>query len=861
MVGFKQQPCPEEANSRVLSAPAWYSILFKGLKEDEEEVETKEFSDRKDADAWWNEVYTKVGKKSGRGALYINTKDNKVIKKIGYHESTDQLQKDAEEKGLYVNVIGEKKEIEIASVLPMLYKVLPERMELCMVIFMLVLMIFADAVNLECVRTTGELVSFLSGNSTQLKQTFHVEFICKNILNCETGDKYLYGVSLMLSLIFMIIFERIVDFCGTMLQYRTRTKFEEPLKNNLNEKALSLDQEYHDNHSYFDIKSRCDPSSVSTLIVSDVPNIIQAVVHLITISLYLFQIRPVLALSVFIFTVVTEQFVFLPMMKQYFKVWYRQGIITEMAIDLEYEAYNLISTVKQYSTEQFHIGNHRIAANKSLTNEKKLLIEDLKNDLIFKLFDNFLIMGAIFYEMSMSDSHTGTGDFMTLYLFIGQFSGMFTQLAGRFKSIRRSLVNVERYGKFMETSAKVVTGIESVGRSSFAGDIKIENVHFSYPSRPGEKIFKGLDITLNHSKMTAIVGESGGGKSTLAKLLMRQYDPSEGKITLDGRDIRVMDLVELHSKMGIVSQNSELMDATLSENIAYDKGTSDPSIMEQVKEAATLAQCDKFIEKFRSGLETHAGAKGLNLSGGQTQRLTVARAAMRKPDILILDEATSSLDAETESEIQNSLIQLMKGKTTIVIAHRLSTIRHADIIHCMKDGKFVESGTHEELIKLRGYYFDLISKQMIMEVKDDMDDTSDLGNITEKMCEVSQLLKGRVKLENDEGASEDIDEVNDEADEDMQGSKNAMAVNDKNSDKDKYVSKTNDEADGPDKDVTETNDRVDVADKDRIQNNDRDDGTDEPSSEGEEAHLGTEQEDSNSHDTREQNGIIEQSGG
>ena len=216
-------------------------------------------------------------------------------------------------------------------------------------------------------------------------------------------------------------------------------------------------------------------------------------------------------------------------------------------------------------------------------------------------------------------------------------------------------------------------------------------------------------------KITAIVGDSGAGKSTISKLLMRLYDPTKGSITLDGKDIKQLDIKNLHTHIGIVNQNPDLFNAPLTDNIGYgyEGKNYDQS---QIEKASKIANCG-FISKFRGKFDTFGGSRGSNLSGGQKQRLAIARAAIREPSILILDEATSSLDAENEALVQKALENVMMNRTILIIAHRLSTIKNADNIICMKDGEVVEQGTHATLMSRRGVYFNLDNTLFVEDIK------------------------------------------------------------------------------------------------------------------------------------------------
>ena len=230
---------------------------------------------------------------------------------------------------------------------------------------------------------------------------------------------------------------------------------------------------------------------------------------------------------------------------------------------------------------------------------------------------------------------------------------------------------------------------------SARGPIRFENVAFSYPTRPAVSIFKNLDFEIPQGSNVAIVGPSGGGKSTIAQLILRFYSPSTGTIRIDGTDISTMNIKQLRRKIGIVAQEPVLFSGTIAENIAYGKPRATRS---EIIIAARKANC-QFLGDFPDGLDTHVGARGAQLSGGQKQRIAIARALLKNPDILILDEATSALDAESETLVNSALAALLRGNnTTISIAHRLSTIKRSDrIIVLGADGTVAEQGSYEAL--------------------------------------------------------------------------------------------------------------------------------------------------------------------
>uniref|UniRef100_A0A674AX60 ABC-type xenobiotic transporter n=1 Tax=Salmo trutta TaxID=8032 RepID=A0A674AX60_SALTR len=242
------------------------------------------------------------------------------------------------------------------------------------------------------------------------------------------------------------------------------------------------------------------------------------------------------------------------------------------------------------------------------------------------------------------------------------------------------------------------------------GDIEFKNIHFSYPSRKDVKILQGVNLTVPRGKTIALVGASGCGKSTTIQLLQRFYDPDSGEITLDGRDIRTLNVKWLRENMGIVSQEPVLFGTTIAENIRYGR---EDATDEDIERAVREANAYDFISKLPDKLNTMVGERGAQLSGGQKQRIAIARALVKNPKILLLDEATSALDTQSESVVQAALDKARAGRTTIVIAHRLSTIRTADVIAGFSNGEVVEQGTHRELMAKKGVYYSLVMQQVL----------------------------------------------------------------------------------------------------------------------------------------------------
>jgi len=243
------------------------------------------------------------------------------------------------------------------------------------------------------------------------------------------------------------------------------------------------------------------------------------------------------------------------------------------------------------------------------------------------------------------------------------------------------------------------------------GKIELHDVHFAYPARPNVMIFQGFSIRIDAGKSTALVGQSGSGKSTIIGLIERFYDPLKGTVTIDGRDIKQYHLRSLRKHIGLVSQEPTLFGGSIRENIAY--GACEKVDESEIMEAARAANAHEFIASLKDGYETWCGDRGVQLSGGQKQRIAIARAILKNPIVLLLDEATSALDSQSEKLVQDALDRVMVGRTSVVVAHRLSTIQNCDQIAVLEKGKVVEKGTHSSLLGEgpSGAYYSLVSLQ------------------------------------------------------------------------------------------------------------------------------------------------------
>ncbi|XP_004702533.1 mitochondrial potassium channel ATP-binding subunit [Echinops telfairi] len=326
---------------------------------------------------------------------------------------------------------------------------------------------------------------------------------------------------------------------------------------------------------------------------------------------------------------------------------------------------------------------------------------------------NCMVLGTLFIGGSLVAGQQLTGGDLMSFLVASQtVQRSMANLSVLFGQVVRGLSAGARAFEYMTLSPSIpLSGGFCIPKEDLLGAVTFQNVRFSYPCRPGFEVLKDFTLTLPPGTVVALVGQSGGGKTTVASLLERFYDPTAGAVLLDGRDLRTLDPSCLRGQViGFISQEPVLFGTTIMENIRFGKLDASDA---EVYAAAREANAHNFITSFPEGYDTIVGERGATLSGGQKQRLAIARALIKQPRVLIMDEATSALDTESEQVVQEALDRASTGRTVLVIAHRLSTVRRAHHIVVMADGRVWESGTHEELLKKQGLYAELIRRQAL----------------------------------------------------------------------------------------------------------------------------------------------------
>jgi len=323
------------------------------------------------------------------------------------------------------------------------------------------------------------------------------------------------------------------------------------------------------------------------------------------------------------------------------------------------------------------------------------------------IINTAMVVVMLMSVQGVADGMISVGGFVAVNAYIMQVMMPLNFLGFVYREIRQALVDMSEMFSLLEQPPEVQDKPGAPPLRVAGGRIEFRDVHFAYD--PERAILKGVDLTVEPGKTLAIVGPSGSGKSTIGRLLFRFYDVNAGAVLIDGQDIRDVSQNSLHNAIGVVPQDTVLFNDTIYYNIAYGR---DAATRAEIEQAAKAAQIHEFVQSLPNGYYTMVGERGLKLSGGEKQRVGIARSLLKNPPILLLDEATSALDTQTEHEIQESLIQMGQGRTVMIIAHRLSTVVHADRIVVLEQGQIVESGSHDELLAQEGRYSHLWHLQL-----------------------------------------------------------------------------------------------------------------------------------------------------
>lgn len=361
------------------------------------------------------------------------------------------------------------------------------------------------------------------------------------------------------------------------------------------------------------------------------------------------------------------------------------------------ETFQSFTIVKSFANEWYESMRY----GKAVDNIVKISMSFAKIRGVFFTFIITVLFGGIFFilwqgALMLQRGEMEAGDLFSFIMYTGILGGAIASFGTLYTQIASAIGATERIQEILDTPSELpIQRAETITDLKLKGDVQYKDITFAYPTRKDLTILKGINIDIKAGQKIALVGQSGGGKSTIVQLLMKFYNPDTGHILVDGKDITQYDLTQFRKNIGIVPQEVILFGGTIRENIAYGK----PNASEhEINFAAQQSNSLEFITSFPQGMDTVVGERGIKLSGGQRQRIAIARAILKDPKILILDEATSSLDAESEKLVQEALDKLMQNRTSIIIAHRLSTIRDVDCIYVLENGQIIEQGDHNTLM-------------------------------------------------------------------------------------------------------------------------------------------------------------------
>lgn len=518
---------------------------------------------------------------------------------------------------------------------------------------------------------------------------------------------------IIFSILGMYLLSALFNYIQQYAMASISQNFSLAMRKKISAKLNRLPLSYYDSHKKGDILSRVtsDMEKVSDTLQEGMTSIITSFVTIIGAFIMMLRISPSLTLIALLSSIASVVVAALISSKTHRYHARNQAALGELNANIE-EAFTGNTVIKAYNLQDQMIKNNdELNEKMRVESTKAQFITYAINPIIRLLGQLGYVVVAVRGAFSVISGSISIGDVQAVFQYINQISEPVTQFSYTMNSLQAAIASIERVYEIQDETEEIPDVTDRRLLRLPRGNIKFEHVHFGYS--PDKLLMEDVNINVSAGSKVAIVGPTGAGKTTLVNLLMRFYELQGGKISIDGIDIKQMSRKELRSTLGMVLQDTWLFNGTIAENIAYGKKFSR---LADVKKAAEAARIDHFIRTLPKGYETVLDDEMTGLSVGQKQLLTIARAILADPAILILDEATSSVDTRTEIEIQKAMNNLMKGRTSFVIAHRLSTIRDADLILVMREGNIVEQGTHDQLLAADGFYAELYNSQFATKV-------------------------------------------------------------------------------------------------------------------------------------------------
>ncbi len=540
------------------------------------------------------------------------------------------------------------------------------------------------------------------GASMSLAIPLIVRYITRNVVYLPGEEPFSIILRLGSLMVFMVLIEWYCNYFITYYGHMMGTKIEHDMRNDIFSHYQKLSFHFYDNQKVGQLLSRIttDLFDISELLHHGPEDLITSLIKLIGSFVILLQIHPALTLITFAFVPVMFLYAwfFRIKMKNAFKA--NKARIADVNTQIE-DSLSGIRAVKSFGNEEmemdkFRLGNEKFVESRKLSYRYMAWFNSVMNALTTLVTIVVLVAGAYFITLKKVE----ITDLVTYLLYINSFTEPVKKLVNFMEQFQNGWSGYERFLETLDVQPDIADAPDAVELKSVKGEIRFEDVSFRYEEGLDE-VLNHIDLTVNPGQYLAIVGNSGGGKTTLCSLIPRFYDVEAGRILIDGLDIRKVTLRSLRRQIGIVQQDVYLFMENVMENIRYGRPDATD---EEVIAAAKLANAHEFIMQLPQGYDTDIGQRGVKLSGGQKQRISIARVFLKNPAILIFDEATSALDNESEKIVQKSMEALAKGRTTFVIAHRLSTIRNAEKILVLTENGIEEEGTHEALLAKDGAY-------------------------------------------------------------------------------------------------------------------------------------------------------------
>jgi ABC-type multidrug transport system fused ATPase/permease subunit len=560
----------------------------------------------------------------------------------------------------------------------------------------------------------GSLFRFLIPLSVPLI----IKYIFDHLLQNESFSRAEKIEQLVFIAVFMLV---VFIFVRTPMEYvrqfcihKANNNIIKALRQDAFKKIHSLDAKYFTDNKSGEIGTRFfdDIEKIRGLLTALFGNIVieMIVLAFVTITMFTFNIK----LTILAVLLVSFQFLLAHFLSKRFKVSTRNMMNYRSVLSgFIFEKIQGALISKLFSSERRdkeeldqHLEHFEVLTDKHAKLNALMLsgvnvLSDMTPFIVVLAASRFVIEGSL-----------TAGSLIAFFAYVDKMRSPVAALVQAFPAITEGNVALKRIFDFFHIPSAIKEKSDPVELKQFSDSIKFKNVSFSYNQT--DKVIKNVSFTIEKGKTYAFVGESGGGKSTILQLLMRMYDANHGEVSIDGVNIKDYSLASLRDHMGIVTQDNFLYSSSIKENIKMAKLDATD---EEIITASIKAHAHDFISALTDGYDTEIGERGIKLSGGQKQRIALARVLLKNPSLIILDEATSALDNESEKLVQESINQLNHDKTIIMIAHRLSTIVNADTIFVLKNGRIIESGNHQSLLQLNGYYKDLYSKQNPEEVE------------------------------------------------------------------------------------------------------------------------------------------------